>query len=76
MEKAYNLFTPPSPKKTHTTRLWALAEEVAKITSTKPNRWLKAGEHALFRALIDFKEAKDVKNKAALLTWLVKKHSL
>lgn len=75
----YNLPT----KKGVTTRLWALCEQVAIITGTNPKRWLRAGEWALERAMIDFGEATTrdingycrVKNKAAYLTWLIRNHS-
>ena len=55
-------------KQRPTTPLYALAEEAARITDTKPGRWLRYGEVALRLALVHTKE-KDCKNKAAFLTW-------
>lgn len=65
------------------TKLWITCEQVAVITGTTPKRWLRSGLWVLEHALIDFSEAtnKDVngfqpiKNKAAYMTWLIKKWS-
>lgn len=68
-------------KKTNTNKTWLLAEEIAEITGTKPNRWLrmiKQNELATERAKIDLKEflkLGGVKNPVAYFIWLYKKHS-
>ena len=82
MDKISTFYTPPAKKKV-SHRLWELAEQVALITKSKPNRWLKAGEWVLERALIDFKELNvtdvnghcKIKNKAAYMTWIVNKYT-
>lgn len=71
LEQAGSDYQMPVGKEHPTTMLWAKAEEVALITNTKPNRWLRYGVPTLERALIYIKEKSDVKNRAALLTWAV-----
>lgn len=58
------------------TRLWLLAEEVALVTSTTPNRWLrecKKNEWAVNRALIDLKESTP-RSRIRLFNFLLKKY--
>ena len=64
-----------------TNKFWLLAEEIAEITGTKPNRWLrmiKTNELATERAKVDLKEfikLGGVKNPLAYFIWLHKKYA-
>ena len=63
--------------KTNTNPIYLTAEEVGKLTGTNPMRWLRDVKNfpdAIKRAIIDFKEAEDIKNKPALFIYLFKKH--
>jgi len=54
-----------------------LAAQIAKITKSPVGRWMKYPEVTLDRAGIDLRErpTDTVKNKAAYLTWLIKKYA-
>ena len=67
----------PKKKEHKTNKFWLISEQIATLTNTKPNRWLrlvKTNEHAVLRALDDLKELA-ARNPAAYFLWLVKKHS-
>jgi len=64
-------------KKTRTNKFFIKAAEIANITQTQPNRWIrecKNNEWACERALIHLKEAKEVKSPIAYFLWLLKKY--
>jgi len=64
-----------STKKTN--KFWILSCDIAKLTKTTPNRWLRDCKNhwdTINRAIIEFKEAREIKNKVALFIWLFKKH--
>lgn len=65
-------------KKQHpTNKIWLIAEQVSKLTKTTPNRWLrevKNNQPAVERAIIDFKEAVNIKNRIGLFIFLLKKY--
>lgn len=78
MELAFEGYKKPEGKKHVTTKLWAKAEEVARITAgplfteKDVKRWLRYGYPVLERALIYLSEKPDVRKKGAFLTWAIK----
>jgi len=67
-----------SLKSSHkTNQFFLVAEEIAKLTDTKPHRWLrdcKNRPHAVQRALDTIKELSP-RNPAAYFLWLVKHYT-
>jgi len=64
-------------KKSNTNKIWLVAEEIAQLTKTTPLRWLRDVKNypqAIKRAMIDFKESENIKNKPALFIYLFKKY--
>lgn len=79
MDSIQSLIKLNIPKKTN--RFWLLSEEAAKITDTKPQRWLREAKKnpELFEKTItelkDLIENTKVRNRAAYFIWLLKNNS-
>lgn len=64
-------------KKHKTNKFYLIAEDIAKITKTKPLRWIrevKRHEWAVNRSIIEYKEAKNIRKPIALFQYLLKKN--
>lgn len=81
MEKVATLITPRKRFKHNekgrppASKRESLLDQVATITGTKIPRWCRYSESVLERALVDFGEAQNVRNKVGLMVYLIKKHN-
>jgi len=76
LKRYKNLIKTHKPKKV-TNKYYLIAEEIAKLTDTKPQRWLrevKNHEFAVNRALIDLKEIQNIRKPIGLFIFLLKKY--
>ena len=79
MENIRGLLKDKIVKKKSSNKVWVMAEEIAKITHTKPNRWLKLvkqEEWLMKRTLDELKDLSrvvEVKSPVAYFLWLYKK---
>ena len=75
-EKYFKNFSDEKKKK-NCSEIWLKACEIAKVTDSQPNRWLKLVKidpWATDRSLIDLKEKKDIDTPVFYFLWLFKNY--